>query len=135
MQLSLPAPRKHLISLTPLIDVVFILLLFFMLSSNFVPWKHMEIVLPSQKAGKNSDSTKDVLSLKVMPDSQFMLKGIVYSNLELERQIASHLKQNPGSHIIIEPYGNALLQNIVDIFDRLKRIELTNVTLGKVVSP
>ena len=40
MSLNLAQPkRKNPITLTPLIDVVFILLLFFMLTYSFVPWR------------------------------------------------------------------------------------------------
>jgi biopolymer transport protein ExbD len=46
MPLNLSQPkRKNAISLTPLIDVVFILLLFFMLTSTFVPWRLVDTPL------------------------------------------------------------------------------------------
>ncbi|OOC09384.1 ExbD/TolR family protein, partial [Thioalkalivibrio halophilus] len=35
--------RRNLISLTPLIDVVFILLVFFMLASSFLDWRAVEL--------------------------------------------------------------------------------------------
>ncbi|OPX55898.1 Biopolymer transport protein ExbD [Oceanospirillum multiglobuliferum] len=43
MQLEQISHRKLSVSLTPLIDVVFILLLFFMLSSNFLHWGSVEL--------------------------------------------------------------------------------------------
>ncbi|THK40217.1 hypothetical protein E8Q33_15080, partial [Methylophaga sp. SB9B] len=42
------AAKRRLISLTPLIDVVFILLLFFMLSSGFTQWRQMDITAASE---------------------------------------------------------------------------------------
>ena len=42
--MHLSAPRKKsLVNLTPLIDVVFILLIFFMLASNFIQWHYIEL--------------------------------------------------------------------------------------------
>ena len=38
-------PRRRLISLTPLIDVVFILLVFFMLASSFSQWRVVDLVV------------------------------------------------------------------------------------------
>jgi biopolymer transport protein ExbD len=53
MQLDLhPLKRKQAISLTPLIDVVFILLLFFMLSSSFSQWKAIQ--LPASTTAKET---------------------------------------------------------------------------------
>lgn len=43
MLLDLPKARKQSISITPLIDVIFILLFFFMLSSTFTQNKQIEI--------------------------------------------------------------------------------------------
>ena len=49
-----PSKRKAVISLTPLIDVVFILLVFFMLSSSFLDWRHQplghpRVLVPAQR--------------------------------------------------------------------------------------
>ena len=46
MQLSRPRPSARRISLTPLIDVVFLLLIFFMVSTTFTKESHLEIDLP-----------------------------------------------------------------------------------------
>ena len=46
MQLDRPAaPARKLIGLTPLIDVVFILLLFFMLTSSFFQWQSLDLTM------------------------------------------------------------------------------------------
>ena len=39
--------RRRLIGLAPLIDVVFILLLFFMLTTNFTRWRELPFDLPA----------------------------------------------------------------------------------------
>ncbi len=91
--------RRQAISLTPLIDVVFILLLFFMLSSSFVPWRQINISIPTASSSSNKDTVKleildnngrflfdsdayvlsDLAGLKVLvtrfPDSVFLIKA------------------------------------------------------------
>jgi biopolymer transport protein ExbD len=46
MRFDAPAPHRRLISLTPLIDVVFILLVFFMLASSLIKWQAVEMGEP-----------------------------------------------------------------------------------------
>ena len=46
--------RRNLISLTPLIDVVFILLVFFMLASSFLDWRSITLDPPKQTGGSPS---------------------------------------------------------------------------------
>ena len=40
--------RRALIGLTPLIDVVFILLVFFMLASSFLDWRAIDLTAPAR---------------------------------------------------------------------------------------
>ena len=48
MTLAAAAQKKRpLISLTPLIDVVFILLVFFMLASSFLDWRSIDLSTPA----------------------------------------------------------------------------------------
>ena len=61
---SIWAPRRRrAISLTALIDVVFILLLFFMLTSTFTHWKAIELEAPQASVQLNSPSEVELLRL------------------------------------------------------------------------
>ncbi len=57
-------PRKQYsnqsVNITPLIDIVFLLLVFFMLTSHFMNEKQFEIALPDAESGqeKNTDQTE-----------------------------------------------------------------------------
>lgn len=69
MPLNLSQPKcKQVISLTPLIDVVFILLLFFMLTSSFVPWRTVNTLLSvaSDAPSAAKDNGIVLLTLKRM---------------------------------------------------------------------
>src|SRR3546814_18552679 len=58
--------RRRLISLTPLIDVVFILLVFFMLASSFVDWR--AIVLDTPAAATRAGASEGALLVRVGRD-------------------------------------------------------------------
>ena len=47
MKFATAPSRRRLISLTPLIDVVFILLIFFMLASSFLDWRAIGLDAPA----------------------------------------------------------------------------------------
>ena len=51
-----PSRNNRLVSMTPLIDVVFILLLFFMLVSNFQQWRGMPLNLAGQQNNPEQQS-------------------------------------------------------------------------------
>ena len=48
------ARKRPLVSLTPLIDVVFILLVFFMLATSFLDWRAIDLDAPVQAAAGNA---------------------------------------------------------------------------------
>ncbi len=52
MHISEPLPRRRHISLTPLVDVIFLLLMFFMLSSTFARFADLDVARQSTSAGE-----------------------------------------------------------------------------------
>ena len=62
------------ISLTPIIDVVFILLIFFMLATNFQSFNKTEIKISNETASV-SQSDKKIFLIEFNKDSEFKLNG------------------------------------------------------------
>jgi len=62
-----PVRRRRLVSLTPLIDVVFQLLIFFMLSMTFLRTQTLTVTTPEQAAGVMSQDS-NVVEIWLMAD-------------------------------------------------------------------
>ena len=63
------------LDLTPLVDVVFLLLIFFMVSTVFVDFKRqMDISLPSSKSSSTSE-TLEPIKVELTVDEQIFLNG------------------------------------------------------------
>lgn len=120
-------PRRHhrRMSLTPMIDVVFLLLIFFMLASRF----GIEAVLPIaggaegaatewQGAPRLVDITPDALRLNGTP---LPLDGLLPA--------LSDLLPPEGGAVILRPQDQADLQRLVDVMDHLRAGGLTDLIL------
>ena len=121
MPLNLSQPkRKNAISLTPLIDVVFILLLFFMLTSSFVPWRIVDTPLSVASDAQALPQEKDnlVLTLK-QNDDQVWVDGQAVSFSDQSRFQALVTDHNEGVFIIKAEDG-VTLQTLMHLADRLK---------------
>ena len=70
------------ISLTPIIDVVFILLIFFMLASNFNKVGELNMDL-SKESSQSSNEDIKLIKLIVKQDNTVMSNGKVYDDDEL----------------------------------------------------
>ena len=121
MPLNLSQPkRKNAISLTPLIDVVFILLLFFMLTSSFVPWRIVDTPLSVASDAQALPQEKDnlILTLK-QNDDQVWVDGQAVSFSDQSRFQALVTDHNEGVFIIKAEDG-VTLQTLMHLADRLK---------------
>ncbi|AWX98776.1 biopolymer transporter ExbD [Marinomonas primoryensis] len=121
MPLNLSQPkRKNAISLTPLIDVVFILLLFFMLTSSFVPWRIVDTPLSVASDVLVTPQEKDnvVLTLKLNDDQVWMNDQPIRfaDQTRFQTLIADH---SEGIFIIKAEEG-VTLQTLMHLADRLK---------------
>ena len=81
------------ISLTPIIDVVFILLIFFMLATNFQSFNKTEIQISNESASV-SQSDKKIFLIEFNKESEFKLNGTVASLDSIKSDIISSKNKN-----------------------------------------
>ena len=128
MLLSQPS-KKSLVNLTPLIDVVFILLIFFMLASNFIRWHYIElsvsdasdIQIDHQKIsiiGINSDKTY------YLNEEQLDINTII---IKVREKVAKNI-EHP---IVVQPREGADVQAMVSVLNSLKDFAGSNISVAK----
>ena len=118
--------RRSLISLTPLIDVVFILLVFFMLASSFLDWRAIELD-PPQRAG-NGDAMTGAMLVEVRGDG-LRLAGQKIELPALVERLRQQADSDPDLRVMIRPGEGVSLQRTVDVLDRLDNADIDNVSL------
>ena len=128
LDLSLPR-RKQAISLTPLIDVVFILLLFFMLSSSFSQWR--QIKLPASSESQQASLEVITVTLHKQGD-QFTLKNRRYLSNDLIA-LAELISTKPEAVFAIAVEKNGNTQALINLLDNFKKSGATNVSFAGVV--
>ncbi|MCG8360168.1 MAG: biopolymer transporter ExbD [Kiloniellales bacterium] len=116
-----------MISLTPLIDVVFILLVFFMLASSFLDWRAIDLNAPAQAAAPSA-SVEGALLVEVRPDS-LRLAAERLTLGALTQRIAQRLAVNPDQRVLVKPSRGVALQRTVEVLDRLKAAGVTSMSL------
>ena len=110
MLTSGPLRRRRKLSLTPLIDVIFLLLLFFMLSSTFS--KFSEVKLAHGTAQGTSAGKPDVVIS--VTDRVLQLNGSVVETAELGAALET-LKENGARQVLVMVTQEALSQDFVTV--------------------
>ena len=126
--LLLPQRRKQSISLTALIDVVFILLMFFMLTSSFTKFSAVEMQ-SSLAASVLSDSKPQLLRLSV--GGQLSDAQVALGNSATLTDVALSNDFDASMPTVLQPAAETQVQVIVDALSRMKVLGFTQVTLGK----
>jgi len=130
---ALSRPRRRArIGLTPLIDVVFILLVFFMLASSFIDRRAIEVNAPAAALGGSSLEGALLIELR---ETGLRLGGRQVSEAGLAARLAEHAARNPDQRVLIKPAPGVSLQRAVLLLDRvvaagLAKVSFTSETAG-----
>lgn len=118
------------ISLTPLIDVVFILLVFFMLASSYVEWGAINLMSGSDLASDTGNRPTLTLSLGsdgVLRDSA----GVpLYEGERLLDAVMARLDGQRGP-VVVAPSQSVSLQTVVSALDTLTLAGVTPLSMAR----
>jgi biopolymer transport protein ExbD len=111
--------RRKLISpnLTPLIDVLFILIIFFMLTTSFMRIESMEIILPSA-AGKAGER-QDVVHLFVYANGDIALGQRKIDQDELSTSLSRMFQKDSNTRVMVLTADGVTVQQLVNVMDRV----------------
>ena len=121
------AIRRRRPSLTPMIDVVFLLLIFFMLVARFGVDKVIEINLPSA-LGQSSQYEGAPRLVEIKSGNLVSLNGLEITLDQLSSKL-SQLMPSPNALIIVRSSAEANTQDLLDVLLYLKSEKITNVSV------
>ncbi len=110
-------------SLTPMIDVVFLLLVFFMLASRF----GMDQVLPIPLASSGGDFTGNPKLVDILPE-ELRLNGITRTAEDLIPAL-TEVMEKPAETIVLRSTDGATVQRVVAISEHLSAAGFTSIVL------
>jgi biopolymer transport protein ExbD len=118
------------IDMTPMVDLAFLLLTFFMLANTFLEPKVMDIVMPDKPKDPIDQppiNIRNVLTLALGENDKIYysaggeeLKTTDYSAGGLRKLLMDELAKNPKKlYVIIKPTSKSKYHNLVDAFDEM----------------
>ena len=114
------------VDLTPLIDVVFLLLIFFMVSTVFVDFKkQMDISLPTSKSSILSEVLKPV-TVELTVDKQIFLNGKKIRVSKFESAL-SKIAKSETKEALIRADKNLPYGDVIKIMGMLQNAQILNI--------
>ena len=122
-------PRsKQELNVAPLIDVVFLLLIFFMLASTFIKPEAIDLMLEGSSTGGNA--AEEMLNIEVVVDGTIRLNGLRLSMPQLETELASRIQGDQTRPVTIKAAAEVPVQTLVSIMDRVRAAGTNNLRLA-----
>ena len=119
------------VNLTPLIDVVFLLLIFFMVSTTFTKETHLSIDLP--EASSQSTRSADLqIEISITKDGSYAINGVALLNGEKETLKAGIEKVSQGDNaipMIITADSATPHQSVVTALDVAGQLGFTQLSI------
>jgi biopolymer transport protein ExbD len=120
------------LNLTPLIDVVFILLIFFMVSTTFQKESEIKIELPEASADAVEEKD-DVLELVIDAEGRYFIDQQQVVNTELEtlkKAIGKFLGDRTGIPVVIRADRQTPYESVVRAMDATSQLGLVQMSLA-----
>ena len=130
MQFRKEEEDNFAMEMTPLIDVVFLLIIFFMVSTVFVDFsRHMDINLPMSKSSIINEESKTI-EIEMSKDNQIFLAGKKTNILGLEQSLNKLDTQTKKQTAIIRadkvlPYGE-----VIEVMGLLQKAGIPDISVA-----
>lgn len=123
--------RKSRVDIIPMIDVLFFLLVFFMLFTTFktTPFG-LQIELP--KAVTSQPQRTEAFIVHITSDGSFFLKNDVISAEQLEVKIRHEIEANPDLPVIIKADKNTPYRFVVKVMDIARKAGAYRLALASI---
>ena len=117
------------ISLTPIIDVVFILLIFFMLATNFQSFNQTDIKLSNEEAS-TSQSDKKIYLVEFNKEGEFKLNKATMSQKSIKNKILDSKKKDEEYIVVIKGAKDTEIQDVLNVIADFKKNNIKEITIG-----
>ncbi len=122
---------KAEIDLTPMLDVVFIMLIFFIVTASFVKEKTINVNVPEDSNAPPPPPSDDNSTILIMVDEQddVYIDGRRVDIRSVRSLIAQKNAANPGGGVVVRAHEDSTTETYVKIADASQDASVYNVSL------
>ena len=116
------------IDLTPLLDVVFIMLIFFIVTATFTKNSGVDIRRPESQSSKQLNG--DLFIISIDETNQIWLENKLIDRDTLENHIQTISTKRPDLALVIEADGDSITDYVVAVMDAARKAGITKISLA-----
>ncbi|MCJ2163386.1 MULTISPECIES: biopolymer transporter ExbD [unclassified Pseudodesulfovibrio] len=120
--------RKSEINMTPLIDMVFILLIFFIVTTSFVRESGVEVQRPSAQSAETKEKANVLLGLT--SDGRIFVEGRSLDIRSVRAYMERFLAETPDGSVVIVADQESTTGNAVQVLDQCRLAGVKNISIA-----
>jgi biopolymer transport protein TolR len=117
------------INVTPLVDIVLVLLIIFIVTAKMVVAPSVPLDLPQASQG---EEVQTIFSVAIAKDGSLHIDGKPAEDSALATSAKAALAKDKELRAVIQADGDVSHRRVIDVLDRLKGAGLTKVAFGTV---
>jgi biopolymer transport protein ExbD len=115
--------------MTPMLDIVFILLIFFIVTTSFV--KEEGLLVNRPKMNKASSDNKPAIVVKINETGAVTFNSKLVDIERLPARIESFIAKNNTNSAVVIPQYKTRHEDVVRVIDQIKTFEGLTISIGK----
>lgn len=125
-------PKKRVtINITSLVDILIVLLLFFMLTTQFVHISAMRLNIMGITSENEEKADDGVIVITLIGGNKFIIEGNKFNLFQLQERIGLLLNNNKEKSIAIIIQNGVVVQEIVSAMDYIKMAGGKNISISE----
>ena len=118
------------INITPMLDIVFIMLIFFIVTTSFVKEEGLEVSRPSNAPPKEIEQDRGPIVVKIDSASLISVKGRILEPGAVQANLEREKAEKPTSPLIVAAHPEAETEALVTILDAARAVGIESVNVA-----
>ena len=117
--------------IAPMIDVIFLLLCFFVATQIFSQWEtEIDIKLPTAQTGKIPDRLPGEVIINILNDGTTVVSGQVLDEANLSSLLGRIVDLWPGQPVLIRADLSTAYQHVIRVLDLCRQADIWNISFA-----
>ena len=126
--ISQAVAEEEEINITPMLDVVFILLIFFIVTANFIKEPGLEVNRPDSETAEPTENA--AILIAVGNAGEIYMDGRRIDKRQVKANVVRLLAENPQGSVVIEADEKATADTIMAVMDGAREAGVYNISLA-----
>ena len=118
------------INLTPMLDVVFIMLIFFIVTATFVKEVGLDVNQPDDNTPETVDPNKRSIVVRITSHDRIIIARRTVDIRSVRANIERLHAENPEAPVVIQPHPQSTTEMMIHVMDSARQAGVYNISFA-----